>query len=85
MPFSRHCIMWEPLCPDLIEVLNALIFPPFFKHTFCNNFKQAIGPGVLQTFRTCAVKPKFKKSRQFGTVMQFEIMNVEIECNRNMT
>ena len=29
----------------------------YFKHTFCNNFKQALGPGVLQTFSTCAVKP----------------------------
>ena len=26
------------------------------EHTLCNNFKQAVGPGVLQTFSTCAVK-----------------------------
>jgi len=27
-----------------------------FKHTLLNIFKQAVGPGVLQTFSTCAVK-----------------------------
>ena len=32
-------------------------FLHLFKHTLCNNFKQAVGPGVLQTFSTCAVKP----------------------------
>ena len=32
-------------------------FSTFLKHTFCSNFKQVVGPGVLQTFSTCAVKP----------------------------
>jgi len=27
-----------------------------FKYTLRNIFKQAVGPGVLQTFSTCAVK-----------------------------
>ena len=31
-------------------------FLHLFKHTFCNDFKQAVGPGVLLTFSTCAVK-----------------------------
>ena len=33
-------------------------FLQLFKHTLYNNFKQAVGSGVLQTFSTCAVKPQ---------------------------
>ena len=30
----------------------------FLQHTaLCNEFQQAVGVGVLQTFSTCAVKP----------------------------
>ena len=41
----------------LISGLNFFSFLHLFKHTLCNNFKQAVGPGVLQTFSTCPVKP----------------------------
>ena len=46
-------------------VMNFFSFLYLFKHTLCNNvnFKQAVGPGVLQTFSTCAViKALFKKN-----------------------
>ena len=43
-------------CPG--PVMDFFSFLHLFKHTLCNNFKQAVGPGVLQTFSTCAsVKP----------------------------
>ena len=38
-------------------VMDFFSFLHLFKYTLCNNFKQAVGPGVLQTFSTCAVKP----------------------------
>ena len=42
-------------------VVDFFSFLHLFKHTFCTNFKQAVGPGVLQTFSTCAVKPLINK------------------------
>ena len=44
-------------------VMNFFSFLYLFKHTLCNNFKQAVGPGVLQTFSTYAViKALLKKN-----------------------
>ena len=41
----------------LVMEFFSSFFQPF-KHTLYNTFKQAIGPGVLETFSTCAVKHK---------------------------
>ena len=57
----------EPVCSRSILVITVppvLQLPTFLnfyllnllKCTFFNNFKQAVGPGVLQTLSTCAVK-----------------------------
>ena len=43
--------------PTVGPVRDFLSLLHLFKHNFCNNFKQAVGPGVLQTFSTYAVKP----------------------------
>ena len=41
-------------------LFSATFQTHLFKHTFSNTpfqvFEQAVGPGVLQTFSTCAVK-----------------------------
>ena len=37
-----------------------------FKHTLCNNIKQAVGPGVLQTFSTCAVQVVVYQKKRDG-------------------
>jgi len=42
----------QPMHVLTIADVQTLIF----KHTLLNIFKQAVGPGVLQTFSTCAVK-----------------------------
>ena len=58
--------------------MDFFSFLHFFKHTFCNNFKQVVGPGVLQTFSTCAVKAlinkflKFLKSKSFSNNVKTE-------------
>ena len=54
----RALIGWLQVRGCLGPVMDFFSFLHLFKHTFCNNFEQAVvGPGVLQTFSTCAVKP----------------------------
>ena len=54
----RVLIQWLQVqgCPGPVMDL-FLLFPPFQTY-LCSNVEQAVGPGVLQTFSTCAVKPK---------------------------
>ena len=41
---------------QMVKSQIFFLLSPTFKHTLYNIFKQAVGPGVLQTFSTCTVK-----------------------------
>ena len=53
----RALIGWLQVQGCTGPVMDFFSFFHLFKHALCNNFKQTVGPGVLQTFSTCTVKP----------------------------